>query len=451
MKNKTVNLTEGSLAKNILLFSFPLMLTNLLQVLFNMSDIAVVGRFAGSRALGSVGSTSTLVTLFTGFLMGIGAGINVLVAKSLGAKDSEKSEILIRTAAVVSVTIGLILSIIGLCVSAPLLRLLDTKTELIDGAILYLNIYFTGMPAVAVYNFGNAVLSAGGDTKTPLWILAVAGLINIVLNLLFVIVFKMSVAGVALASIISQYASAITIAVILIKQKCTYSLKLNDFKIDWIQAKEICVMGIPAGLQNSIFSVANLFVQSGVNSFDVTIVEGNSAAANSDALVYDVMNAFYVACSSFMGQNYGAGKQDRVLRSYLISLVFSYIAGAILGGALLLFGDFFLSLFTKDAAVINAGKIRLSVMGCSYALSAFMDASIAACRGIGKSLVPTIIVILGSCVFRIIWIYTVFAYFGTIESLYLLYMFSWAITAIAEILYFVFSYKKIIKRQKLLN
>lgn len=451
MKNKAVNLTEGSLSKNILLFSFPLMLTNLLQVLFNMSDIAVVGRFAGSRALGSVGSTATLVTLFTGFLMGIGTGINVLVAKSLGAKDSEKSEILVRTAAVVSIIIGLLLFLVGIIISAPLLSLLGTKNELFDGAVLYLKIYLIGMPAVAVYNYGNAVLSAGGDTKTPLYILATAGVINILLNLLFVIVFKMSVAGVALASIIAQYASAIAIAAVLIKQKSPYSLKLNNLKIDLTRAKEILVMGIPAGLQNSVFSIANLFIQSGVNSFDVTIVEGNSAAANSDALVYDVMNAFYIACSSFMGQNYGAGKHDRVLRSYLISLVFSYVAGVVLGGALLLFGDQFLSLFTKDAAVIEAGKIRLTIMGSSYALSAFMDATIAACRGIGKSLIPTVIVILGSCVFRVVWVYTVFAYFGTIESLYLLYVFSWTITAVAEIPYFIYSYKKIIRTQKLSN
>ena len=319
--------------------------------------------------------------------------------------------------------------------------MLNTKEELLEGAVLYIRIYFLGMPALALYNFGNAVCSAFGDTKKPLYYLSAAGVVNVVLNLFFVIGCKMDVAGVALASIIAQYLSAILILRALAKMGGDYALRMSELKFDKKMAKYIIQIGLPAGLQNGIFQVANLFIQAGVNTFDATMVAGNSAAANADALLYDSMAAFYTACGSFMGQNYGAGKRKRVKNSYLISLAYSFGIGLAGGICLVIFGRQFLGLFTNDAAVIDAGMKRLTIMGFSYGFSAFMDASIAASRALGKSFVPTITVILGSCVFRMIWVNTVFAYFRTIPSLYLLYIFSWGITATAEIIYFIHVYK----------
>ena len=439
---KTQDLTEGPLGKQILKFSFPLIISNVLQVLFNMSDIAVVGQFSGSAALGAVGSTTTLVVLFTGFLIGMGNGVNVLVAQYFGAKSKKDIEETVHSSAIICFLTGLLTLVFGICFSRALLELLHTKSELIGGATLYLRIYFLGMPALALYNFGNGIFSAVGDTKRPLYYLTAAGIINVILNLFFVIVCDMNVAGVAAASVISQYISAALIVISLLRSKQIYALRLTSLRLTRTKAYRVMAIGIPAGIQNAIFQIANLFIQAGVNSFDATVVEGNSAAANADALVYDVMSAFYMACSSFMGQNYGANRKDRVLKSYFISLAYSFGFGTILGLLLVVFGREFLSLFTTETAVADAGMNRLTVMGFSYAISAFMDCSIAASRGLGKSLVPTVIVIMGSCVFRVVWVYTVFAYFGTIFSLYLLYAFSWSLTAVAEIIYLVYCYKK---------
>lgn len=451
MKQLEQNLTEGSLGKKIFLFSLPLMLSNLLQVLFNMADIAVVGKFAGSNALGSVGSTSILVTLFTSFLIGVGGGINVLVALHIGAGNKKEAKETITTAYVLCLCMGILLLIVGISSARGILSLMNTKPELIDGAVLYLRIYFLGLPAVGVYNCGNAILSAAGDTKKPLYFLSIAGVVNVALNLLLVIVFHLDVAGVAIASIISQYISAILITYAITHGDNVYTISLRHQTLRSLVFKDkliaILKLGLPSGLQNMVFMFANLFVQVGVNSFSATMVAANSAAANADGPVYEVMAAFYVACSSFMGQNLGAKKKDRVLKSYFVSLSYSFFIGLILGLTILFMGPDFLLLFTSDPAVIELGMYRLKIMSVSYAFSAFMDCTIAASRGLGKTVVPTFIVIMGSCVFRVIWIYTIFAYFKTIPSLYLLYIFSWAITAAAEIIYFQAIYRKEMRAQ----
>ena len=440
-----IQMTDGSLWKNMFYFSIPLMLSQLLQVLFNMADVAVVGKFSSAEALGAVGSTTILVTLFTGFLIGMGSAVNVRVAQHLGARDKASTVASIRTSFVICLATGGIIMVLCLLSARFMLELLGTKDDLIEGAVLYFRIYALGMPALGAFNFGNGVLSANGDTKRPLTYLTIAGILNVLFNLLFVIVCGMVEDGVALASIITQYVSAALILMHMGRQEDDCAFRLGDLKngSDKAEGKRILGLGIPAGLQNAIFAVANLFIQGAVNSFDSVMVEGNSAAANADAIIYNVMAAFYTACSTFMGQNLGAGKRDRVLKSYLVGVVYSFAAGAVLGGMLFLFGREFMSLFANEEDVIEAGLQRTYIMSFSYAISAFMDCTIAACRGIGKSLVPTIIVIIGSCVFRVAWIYTVFAYFRTIPSLYLLYIFSWTITAIAEIIYFIVSYKRL--------
>ena len=409
-KSQSYSLTEGSLLPAIVRFSIPLMLSNVLQVLFNMSDIAVVGRFAGSRALGAVGSTTILVSLFTGFLIGMGSGVNVVTARYLGARQHQDVIQTVHTSAILLLITGVLLLVFGFLFTPPMLRLLGTKDELLDGAIRYLRIYLLGMPALAVFNFGNGVLSASGDTKRPLLFLSIAGALNVALNLLFVIVFQMAEAGVALASAVSQYVSAGLIVLSLARRPESIGLHRSLLRLDGNKSRQILSISIPSGLQNAIF---NLFIQAGVNTFDAVMVEGNAAAANADALIYDVMAAVYLACSSFMSQNYGAGNRERMKKSYLLCLGLSFGIAAVMSAVLVIFGRAFLSLFTRDAEVVEA---------------------------------PTVIVILGSCVFRVIWVFTVFAHFHTILSLYLLYIFSWTITGIAELCYFIYCYRDKMRR-----
>lgn len=418
------------------------MFSNLLQVLFNISDIAVVGKFAGAYALGSVGSTSILLTLFLAVPLGMGGGINVLTALAIGSRSKKDVSETIHTAAIISLIAGILLLAFGMFFARDLLTLLNTKEELIEGAVAYLHVYFLGMPAVALYNFGNAVFSAAGNTRKPLVYLSIAGVVNVILNLFFVIVLKIDVCGVAAASAISQYLSAGLLLKDLFRGEGMCRLQMTEMKLTGSKAKRILQIGVPSAFQYMIYSVANLFVQTGVNTFSATVVAGNSAAANADNLVYDIMAAFYTVCGSFMGQNLGARKKDRVKKSYLICLFYSFMIGLVVGLLLVLFGHQFLSLFANDEAVIEAGMERLMVMGLAYCISAFMDCTTAATRALGKTVFPTIVMILGSCAFRIVWIYTVFAVYHTTQALYLLYAVSWIITAIPEIIYFVIIYKK---------
>lgn len=443
MSSTSTNMTEGSLRKKILFFSIPLIFSNLLQVLFNMADLAVVGRFAGASALGSVGSTVTLVSLYTGLFIGMGSGVNALNAFYLGARSEKDVKECVGTSFIVCLIAGILITVAGMILIVPTLRLLNTKPDLFDGAKLYLFIYFAGYPACAMFNFGNGIYASCGNTKKPLIILSTAGIINVILNLIFVIFFNMGVAGVATASVIAQYYSGLMVVLSLIKSREVYGLRLKQITLNPEKAKRLLRLGVPAALQNAIFQFANLFIQGAVNSFDTVMVEGNSAAANADGIVYNTMNAFYVACTSFISQNMGAKKRDRMLKSFTTGLAYSFIAGLVPGVLIVLFGRSFLGLFTTEPAVIEAGLIRLTIMGFSYCVSAFMDCPIAASRGLGRTGIPTLIVILGSCVFRVIWVYTIFAYFHTMESLYLLYVFSWTLTAIFELIYFYKSYKKI--------
>ena len=444
----TIEMTTGSLWKNILLFSLPLMLTQVLEVLFNLSDVAIAGKFADYLALGAVGSTTLLVSLFTGLLIGIGSGVNVAVARGLGLRDKEQVERTVHTSFLICAAAGVIMLLICNLLARPMLALLNTKDELIDGATLYLKIYAFGMPAMALYNFGNGVLSATGDTKRPLLYLSLSGVLNVILNLFFVIKCHMAADGVATASVIAQWLSALLILLHLLRRPDECRLSIKKLRFHAQASRRVLMIGIPSGLQNATFAVANLFVQVGVNSFDAVMVSGNSAAANADTLVFNMMAAFYTACASFVSRNWGAGNNDRILKSYRISLLYAAAVGGLAGILLTLFGREFLSLFANEADVINAGIQRLRIMSFSFFVSPLMDASIAASRGIGRSVIPTIIVIMGSCVFRVIWIYTIFAYFHTIPSLYLLYIFSWSITGVAEYFYFRAIYRKYVLQKR---
>lgn len=443
--NESERMVNGNLWKDILIFSLPLILSNLLQVLFNTSDIIVVGQFAGANSLGSVGSTVNLVTLFTSFLIGLSNGVNVLVGRNLGSKDHKSVKDIVHNSFIVCLITGIIIFLLGFFFSRNILILMQTKDELLDGAILYLKIYFVGMPALAIYNYGNAIYSAAGNTRKPLLYLSIAGVLNILLNLFFVIVCKLDAAGVAIASVISQYVSAILIVISLIKTKEPYHLSLKELKVSKERTKELLSLGLPSGLQAAIFAIANIFIQSAVNTLPTEIVDGNAAAQNADTFTWQIMDAFYVASSSFISQNLGAKKKKRIKETYFITTLYSFSISLIIGILLFFFAEPFLNIFVKEQDVVLAGLDRLKIMAFSYCISAFMDGTIASSRGLGKTVVPTIIVISGSCVLRIAWIYTIFAHFKTITSLYLLYSCSWFITAVAEIIYFIIAYKKVTK------
>lgn len=333
----SVNMTEGSLWKNMLLFSLPLMLTQVLEVLFNLSDVAIAGKFADYRALGAVGSTTLLVSLFTGLLIGMGSGVNVAVARGLGMGDKQRVEKTVHTSFVLCAAFGVVLCLICVLLARPMLALLHTKDELMDGAVLYLKIYALSMPAMAVYNCGNGIMSAVGDTRRPLLYLSVAGVLNVVLNLFFVIRCHMAAEGVAIASVIAQCLSALLIVLHLLRRKDACRLELRRLRVHPQEARRVLAIGIPTGLQNAIFAVANLFVQVGLNSFDAVTVSGSSAAANADTLLFNMMAAFYTGCASFVSRNWGAGKTERIVKSYLVSMCYAAGVGAVCGLLLAVF------------------------------------------------------------------------------------------------------------------
>ena len=429
MKSNTKTLTEGPLAKQIFLVSLPLALSNLLQVLFNMSDVAVVGRFAGSTALGAVGSTSILVSLFTGFLIGLSGGINVLVARFYGARHAGDVEKTVHSAAIVSLIAGVVLLFVGLLGSPFMLRLLNTKEDLLPGAILYLRVYFLGMPALALYNFGNAVFSAIGDTKKPLIYLSIAGALNILLNLFFVIVLKMNVNGVAIATVLSNAVSSVLLLRRLLHGDLV-RVELKQLRIDPAIFRKIMRIGLPAGIQSAIFSVSNIIIQSAINSLGTVVMAASSAAFNIEIIAYDVLNSFSQACTTFVGQNYGAGKIDRCKKTMLLSLGEDIIASAIAIVIVLLTGKYLLAIFNNDPQVIEIGYSRLLILFGSYIFTLTYEILSGYLRGFGISLVPAILTLFGVCGVRIVWINTVFPLHHTFRSIMLVYPISLATTAV---------------------
>lgn len=452
-----MEMRTGNLWKKIMVYSLPLMFTHVLELFFNIADVAIAGKFAGPISLGAVGSSSMLITLATGWLIGISNGVNTQVAYYIGGDDLEKEKQSVATGIVLCLITGILTTALCLGVAAPVHRLMGTKPELMDEAVAYLKIYMLGAPALAVFNFGNAVLTADGETKKPLRYLTIAGIINLILNVYFIKALGMHSEGVAIASVISHYISAAMIMREILVTDKSYRLEFRK-KADranqivpertyWNTqiAAKIIGIGVPAALQYSLFSTANLFVQSAVNSFDHVIVEGNSAAMNFDSIIYTMMTAFYAACTSFIAQNYGAKKKDRIMKSYLISSLYALIMALVLGVLIHIFRFNLLYIFTNDPEVVKYGAIRLGILSLTYFLSAFMDNATAAARGLGKTFIPTIIILMGSIVFRIVWIYTVFAHYRTLESLYLLYSFAFVLTAIAGNIYFFSLNRKVCK------
>ena len=436
-----IDMCSGKLLPKILTFALPLMCSSVLQLLFNAADIVVVGKFAGDNSLAAVGSNAALINLMVNLFVGLSVGANILAARYTGAGNREGLRQTVHTSMLLALLSGILLAVVGVITARPLLHLMQVPDSILPLAALYLRIYFLGMPAAMLYNFGAALLRSVGDTRRPLYYLIAAGIVNVALNLLLVIVFQLDVAGVAIATVVSQCLSAFLVVRCLMHEEGDIRLELRELRITLPRLGQILEIGIPSGIQGVAFSLSNVIIQASINGFGETVISGNTAASNIEGFIYVACNAFCQANMAFTSQNYGAGKLDRVKKSYFIALAYSFGLGAVLGGGLLVFGRQFLALFTTESAVIDAGMKRIMVMGWAYCTSAFMDCTIAASRGLGKTVGPTIIVILGSCVFRVAWVYTIFAHFHTIPALYLLYPCSWALTAAAEIVYFVFSYR----------
>ncbi len=443
-----IDMCNGSILGKMLLFTLPLMLSSILQLLFNAADIIVVGKFAGDNALAAVGSNTALINLLTNFFLGLSIGANVLVARYYASKKERDLSETVHTAMLLSIISGIILTFIGCIGAKQILIWMKTPREVLDLAVIYLRIYFLGMTATMIYNFGSAILRAIGDTKRPLYYLAGSGVINVILNLIFVIAFKMSVAGVAIATIISQTISAALIMRCLIKEPSGIRLKISELRIHSQKFFKILQIGLPASFQGILFSISNVIIQTSVNTFGPIVVAGNSAAANIEGFVYVAMNAFHQAAISFTSQNVGAAKYDRIRRILFSAEACVIVVGLILGNAAVIFGFPLLALYSSSSTVIEAGMVRLTVISRTYALCGMMDVIVGSLRGLGYSVMPMIVSLIGACGLRLIWIFTFFQTepFHTPISLYLTYPASWILTFIAHVICFIIVHKKYRKR-----
>lgn len=443
-KNYEIDMCNGPITGKMLRFALPLMLSSMLQLLFNAADIIAVGKFGSEHSLAAVGSNTALINLLTNLFIGLSIGANVLVARFYGAKNGEELNETVHTAMLLSLISGLILTATGVIFARYFLIWMKTPTEILDLATIYLKIYFLGMPAMMIYNFGSAILRAIGDTKRPLYFLAAAGVINIILNLLLVVVFRLDVKGVGIATVISQTVSAILIIRCLAKSNGDIKLELKKLRLSRGKVGAILRIGLPAGLQGSIFSLSNVVIQSSVNLFGPIVVKGNSAAQNLEGFVYFSMNAFHHATLSFTSQNMGAKKYDRLGKILKNGLCLAILFGAGFGGTVILFGRNLLSIYTNDSAAISAGMTRLYIITGTYTLCGIMDVMVGAIRGIGYTVLPTIVSLIGACALRLVWLATVFRIpkFHTINTVYLSYPITWLVTIIAHVICYIIIRKK---------
>ncbi len=448
----SIDMCSGSVYGKMLRFAVPLMLSGILQLLFNAADIIVVGNFAGDESLAAVGATTTIINLTVTLFIGLSVGVNVLTANYFGAGMADEVKSTVHTAMAVSVVSGIFLTVIGIIFAPQILHLMKVPDDVIDLSVIYLRTYFSGMIAVMVYNFGSAVLRAVGDTQRSLYFLTASGIINVGLNLIFVIVFHWGVFGVGLATVISQVVSAALVVITLMKEKSAIKLNLKELRIDRHKLGRIIQIGLPAGLQGMLFSISNLLIQSSVNSFGKIVIAGNSASANVEGFAFTAMNAFHQGAVAFTGQNKGAGRYDRIGKILTTSLVYVFVTGLIFGIIYNVFSYEFIDLYTNSADVITAGVTRLTIIATAYFLAGMMDVVVGTIRGLGYSVVPMIVSVFGICIFRVFWIFCIFSQdkYHTIESIYFSYPISWLLTLTVQIIcYFVIKVKVIDKKRKL--
>lgn len=442
-----IDMTKGSIYKNILKFTIPLMLSNLLQIAYNAADTIVVGRWAGTHALSAVGATTTLTALLTNLFIGLSVGASVAISKCYGAGDMKALSRASHTTVTLGMIAGLIACIVGQSVCRPLLTVMGTPEDIIDLSVLYMRIIFIGTPASLVYNFGAAILRSVGDTRRPLYILAATGVVNVVLNLVLVINFHMSVAGVAIATSIANYLSAFAVLYSLTNSDAPYKISFKHLRLHKQETKNILAVGLPAGLQSSVFSIANTVVQSAVNSFGNTAIAGRAAAGNIESFVYTAMNSFYHATLTSVGQNYGAKQEKRVYKSIIAAIVCSTVVGVVLGVSSVTFSDFLLGIYITDSAeAVELGKLYILYVGLPYFLCGIMDIMAGALRGLGHSKTPAICSLIGACGFRLLWVFTVLPLHRSLSFLYLCWPISWLVVIAMHLITFASIRKKTMQK-----
>ncbi|NBI09134.1 MATE family efflux transporter [Colidextribacter sp. OB.20] len=443
-KSHSIDMCSGSIANKILLFALPLMASSLLQLLFNAADVVVVGRYAGKEALAAVGSNTSLINLMINLFVGLSVGTNVVVARDLGAGRLDNVSRSVHTAMTLALASGAAMTFFGVTMSRQLLEWMSSPTDVIDLASVYLRIYFLGLPANFVYNFGAAILRAQGDTQRPLYFLTFAGIVNVALNLVFVISLHLDVAGVALATIISQYISAALVLWCMAREQGPLHLDLRQLGPNWQVVRRIVQVGLPAGFQGVVFSLSNVVIQSSLNSFDdAVLVAGSSAGSNIESFVYVTMNAFYQAAITFVGQNYGAGKCDRVDKVARQCVGFAVLFGLVAGNLAYLFGAQLAGIYAPgEPDVVRQALIRMSFICCPYFICGIMDTLVGVLRGLGSSMIPMITSIIGACGLRLVWVAAVFPLYRTPACLYISYPITWTVTGLCHFLFLMLVVRK---------
>ncbi|MBR0032730.1 MAG: MATE family efflux transporter [Treponema sp.] len=445
MRKNQIDMTTGAIFPKLVKFAVPLILSSVLQLLFNAADIVVVGRYAGDNSLAAVGSTSSMVNLMVNFFIGLGVGCNVVAANFLGAGKKEELNKTVHTTMVLSLIGGVILTAIGIIFSRRILIIMSSPKEVLPLSTLYLKVFFGGIVATVIYNFGAALLRAKGDTKRPLYILLLAGVINVILNLIFVIFFHMDVAGVAFATVLSQIFSAACVVLILAREEDEFRLDFKKLRIDRTILVRIIKIGLPAGFQGMLFSFSNMIIQSSVNSFGAVMVAGNSAAQSIEGFVYISMNSFAQGTLTFASQNLGAQKFHRIRQLVAIAECIVTAVGLVLGVTALFFGRNLLGIYSSSADVVDAGMLRLSVILVTYCTCGMMDCMASAIRGVGHSVMPMIVTLVGACGLRMVYIFTFFQIprFHTFRSIFYSYPLSWIVTFIFLTISFLWIMKRI--------
>ncbi len=455
MNNKRyeIDMCADPLMPKLLLFSLPLILSGILQLLFNAADMVIIGKYAGTKelaeqGLAAIGATSSLINFFINVIMGVSVGCNVIVARFYGAKKDRDVHDAVHTSIMLCIMLGVLVAIPAIIFCRPILIIMKTPENVLDQAVLYVRIYFAGLPLMMLYNFGSAILRAIGDTKRPLYYLSAAGLINVLLNLFFVLKLKMNVEGVALATVISQTLSAALVLLTLMKSDASYRLIPKDLRINRRIAATILRIGLPAGVQGMVFSLSNMLIQSSVNTFGSTAMAGNTAASNLEGFVYTSMNSIYQTSISFTSQNLGGGQYRRLNKILIYCLIIVSAIGLLMGYSFYFAGRTLLGIYTDVPAVINYGMIRMGVIMRTYLLCGIMDVVCGSLRGLGYGILPMIVSLLGACGFRVLWIFTVFRSAPALNTLYVSYPISWALTASVHLICFFIIRSIMEKRRK---
>ena len=444
-KSRTMDMANGPLLKNIFIFAIPLIFTNILQMLFNSADTIIVGKFAGDQALAAVGATGSIVFLITSLFNGLATGTNVIVARYIGTGNKDKIKDSIHTSIALASAGGVLLTFVGLFFSKLFLQMMDTPSDFIDLSATYMRIYFLGVIFLLLYNFGSAILRSRGDTQRPLYFLMLSGALNVVLNFITVKFMNLSVVGAAAATVASEAVSAFLVLRVLVNEKDSTKLDLRHLYFDKESFLEILRIGIPAGLSGAVFALSNVVIQSSINSFDSTdIVAGNSAGANIENFVYIGYMAFNQATITFTSQCMGAGRLDRIKEIMLKTLILVVIGAVVMGAAVYLSGPLVLTLYTDKPAVIDVGMIRIKYVAALLVFNGILDVFVNSLRGMGSSSLPTILMIIGICGVRLLWIYTMFPLHRTLETIYLCFPLSWIVTSIVEFILWIIVYRKVV-------